>query len=195
MKIRDMCRYTKPTNQTKCKTPTSHSQCLHQTQSPRQQKGKKTVSWVLQYDYCWMEQGLLSRRPRPWAGRCLDRARSSSLEGGAPEGTCHTWGRGIKKKKSKNTVQTTTPTNQRYLSLDNQITTTNVTPCVVVDGASQSIPGATGQNADRCFYCLFPVRAFHQPVDNLQKKFTQLKLISHGYTLKHNLSLKIPRQA
>lgn len=56
--------------------------------------------------------------------------------------------------------------------------TTNVTPCIVVDGASQSIPGATGQNADRCFYCLFPVRALHQPIDNLQKKFTQLKLIT-----------------
>lgn len=72
--------------------PTSHSQCQHQKQSPRQQRGKKRVSWVLHYDCCWMKGGLLSQRSHPWAGHRLDRAKSSSLKGGAPEGTCHTWG-------------------------------------------------------------------------------------------------------
>ncbi len=42
-------------------------------------------------------------------------------------------------------------------------------PCIVVDGASQCIPGATGQNADRYFYCLFPVRTLHQPINYLQE--------------------------
>lgn len=73
--------------QSKC---TSRSRCPHQTQNPRRPKGKKTVFSALQRACCWMEEGWLSQILHPSAARRLGRVKSSSLEGGTPEGTCHT---------------------------------------------------------------------------------------------------------
>lgn len=41
-------------------------------------------------------------------------------------------------------------------------------PCIVVDGAGQCISRATRQNAYWRFYCLFPIRTLHQPINHLQ---------------------------
>lgn len=41
-------------------------------------------------------------------------------------------------------------------------------PCIVVDGGSQGVPGAPRQDAQRLLHRLLPVRPLHQPVHHLQ---------------------------
>lgn len=40
-------------------------------------------------------------------------------------------------------------------------------PCMVVDGAGQGVPRATGQNTHWYLYCLFPVGTLHQAINHL----------------------------